>query len=188
MADTAVAEEIRKRRVADALNGQDDEEDTSDVQNGEAAAGTTKDTGETDTLAEEEAIDQEAVPPVTEEKAPSLGYRFVPVTPPAQDVPQNVPQGTFLGEEGADVSPALTTTPIYSTPSEEGDQQYVIDQATGAKIPRAQLATSEDLAAQPPPKGAVQFPQVKRRISSNRSSVLSPLKRQASWRRSSAAN
>jgi N-acetylmuramoyl-L-alanine amidase/Protein of unknown function (DUF2934) len=154
-----LAEEVRKRKVADALNGQDDEEeDTSDVQNGEAAAGTLSDTGETDALDEEEAIDQEAVSPVAEEKAPSLGYRFVPVSPPAQDVPQNVPQGTFMGEQGLDVSPALTSQKVYSPPPEEGDQPYVIDQDTGQKIPRAQLATPEDLAAQPLPRGAVGLP------------------------------
>jgi N-acetylmuramoyl-L-alanine amidase/Protein of unknown function (DUF2934) len=153
-----LAEEVRKRKVADALNGQDDEEDSSDVQNGEAAAGTLSDTGETDTLAEEEAIDQEAVSPVAEEKAPSLGYRFVPVSPPAQDVPQNVPQGTY--PTIAEDQTGAPTTQIYTGPAEEGGQRYVIDQDTGQKIPYAEPATAEDKAAQPPPKGAVQLPKV----------------------------
>jgi hypothetical protein len=153
-----LAEEVRKRKVADALNGQDDEEDTSDVQNGEedtsdvqngeAATGTLSDTGETDTLAEEEAIDQEAVSPVAEEKAPSLGYRFVPVTPPTQDVPQNVPGGTY--PTIAEDQTGAPTPQIYTGPAEEGGQRYVIDQDTGQKIPYAEPATAEDKAAQPP--------------------------------------
>jgi hypothetical protein len=150
MADTAVADEIRKRRTADALLGNDDDDQlVQEDQLDQVDQGAQDDQG--DQLAAEKEIDQEAEPSAPAEKAPNLGYKFVPVTPSAQDVPQNVPQGTFMGEQGLDVSPALTTQKIYSPPPEEGDQPYVIDQDTGQKIPRAQLATPEDLAAQPPP-------------------------------------
>jgi hypothetical protein len=158
MADAVLSEAVKRKRAADALNGQDDEEDTSDVQNGEAATGTTKDSGETDTPAEEEAIDQEAVSPVTEEKAPSLGYRFVPVTPPAQNVPQNVPQGTY--PTIAEDQTGAPTPQIYTGPAEEGGQRYVIDPDTGQKIPYAEPATAEDKAAQPPPS-AKELQQIK---------------------------
>jgi N-acetylmuramoyl-L-alanine amidase len=153
MADAVLSEAVRKRRVADALNGQDDDSEEEDTPPAEQST-----EADTAALAEEEAIDQGEVPPAAAEKAQALGYRFVPVTPQATTGAAPAAPA-FMGEEGADVSPALTTARLYSTPPEEGDQQYVIDQDTGQKIPRAQLATSEDLAAQPPPKGAVQFPQ-----------------------------
>src|SRR6266403_101951 len=162
MADSAVAEEIRKRRAAAALNGQDDSEDSDP----ESAQDTTDEaTSDTDTaLAEEAATDQGATDQgevsAPAEKVPSLGYRFVPVAPP------NVSRGTFrgMGEEGLDVPPLPATQPdissqapskVYSGPAEEGGQRYVIDQDTGQKVPYAEPATAEDKAAQPP--SGVQF-------------------------------
>jgi len=117
MADTAVADEIRKRKAAAALNGQDDE-DTTDTEALDSSSGResadTSDEQPTDegsaVLAEEETVDQAVVPA---EKAPSLGYRFVPVAP------QNVSRGTFrgMGEEGLDVPPETRPVRPPAVPS-----------------------------------------------------------------------
>src|SRR5882762_4744856 len=149
-----VAEEIARKRAAAALNEQADSPDP------DPDTSASSDDADTAAPADEEAIDQGATEEpstaVTESRAPSLGYKFVPLKTPVStgkasdflgeqgmDIPAEpaalIPRGTFYGsEEGMDVTQRGPKSTVYEGPPEEGGQRYVIDKATGAKIPYAE--------------------------------------------------
>ena len=159
----SLAEEVKRRKVAEALLNGDQNDDDSDLDVVEEPS-SEKDTeapAEEEPTTEEPSSDEEPFVPAAEEKAtPRLGYRFVPVSPPAatQAVrpPVSTPSPSFMGEQGVAVGPEMPK--IYEGPEEEGGQRYVIDEQTGQKVPYAELATEADKAAQPP--GGVELPKV----------------------------
>src|SRR4029077_11727496 len=167
-----LAEEVRKRKVADALNGQDDDSEEEDTPTTEQS--TEADTGAA--LTDEEAIDQGAidqgeVPPAAAEKAPSLGYRFVPVTPPATTAA--APAAQIEPEYAGIAEPARKTwkrfergklvKPRAKTPSQ-------LPQVERAELVKPPVEPAPDTLPQveraelvkPPPEAPSTLPQVER--------------------------
>src|SRR5882762_5707298 len=166
MADTAVADEIRKRKAAAALL---DDEDTTDTESAAASDEQPVDTSEagdsetSGTTGEEETV--RTAPERFNPNAQSLSDYFGKPKTEAATAQQPF---AGMGEEGLDVPPEagqerppavpspLPEPPrIHIGPEEEGGQRYVIDADTGQKVPYAEPATAEDKAAQPP--SGVQF-------------------------------
>jgi N-acetylmuramoyl-L-alanine amidase len=136
MADAVLSEAVRKRRAADALNGQDDDSEEEDTPPAEQS--TEADTGAA--LAEEEAIDQGAidqgeVPPAAAEKAPSLGYRFVPITPPDTTVAAPEPEYVGIGEPAPDTLPQVERGELVKPPPETPSQLPQVERGELVKPP-----------------------------------------------------
>ena len=147
MAEPALTEAIRKARTAAAL---DDDDDTSDSAEEDADSTDDAETSESDTP--ESEVDAQPKPETAAEEpaaaAPetsgNLGYTFVPLGgQKAAPVDTGAKASQFF------LNPATGSYEEKQYPDEQGGS-YVIDQDTGKMVPRAQLATEADKAAQPP--------------------------------------
>ena len=173
-------EEIKRRKAAAALldSEESDEEETDSEQPDSESESEPADSESSDESDSKEPTPSEVYVPPTK-RAPS--FVLVPAPQVEKPKPKEAPTPSpYLSWEGADIPPESRAVPEagktftpgsydtsvdltgenekrYTTDPETGTR-YAIDTDTGAKIPRAELATEADKAAQPP--DATLLPQV----------------------------